>query len=233
MKENTSINIVCAITAIDSVVDQEILGELATTEFIPAKQRGVWNKGIIKWWTKGDQTDELFESRERYVNYIFNIAFTEIDIEIPIVFIKAESEADADIIIEFGKKEGDHYYPGDKSKNVLAYAGYADTHLKGYMKIFTDWDWNVFGNLNIVSVIIHELLHIMGRPHSERGFNHPDIMHPSIRASKTELSDFDILGLTLAYGTRVYSGDNHHDRLEKANRRQKVRLMMKAIEPVN
>lgn len=222
------INILCAITAKS---DNQQITDGVETVFIPAVQRGVWNKTHLTWWVKGDQTDELFEKRENYVTKVFNIAFTEIDIEIPIVFTRATSEEVADIIIEFGPKEGDKWYPGDKSKNVLAYAGYADTILKGYMKIFTDWDWQVFGSLNIVSVVIHELLHILGRPHSERGHEYNDIMNPYIRSNITELSEFDILGLTLAYGTRVYARDEHHDRLEKANQRQKVRLMLDALDP--
>lgn len=204
---------------------------VAHAEFTPENQRGTWNQDVIKFWVKGGETDELFQNRVNYLRKIFNVAFTEVDIEIPIVFIVAEDEMDADIIIEFSSKEGDKYYPGDKSKNVLAYAGYPDGALRGYMKIFTDWDWNVFGNMNILSVIIHELLHLLGRPHSTRGFAYNDIMHPSIRSNITELSDFDILGLTDEYGPRVYKHDTHHDRLEHANKRQKVRLMLDAVEP--
>ncbi len=233
LKENT-INIVCEIRALpDGTLGHSNIPVpvIAHAEFTPENQRGTWNKDIIKFWVKGGMTDELFQNRMNYLKTIFNVAFTEVDIEIPIVFITAESEEDADIIIEFGTKEGDRFYAD--AGNVLAYAGYPDGALRGYMKIFTDWDWQVFGNYNILSVIIHELLHLLGRPHSTRGFAYNDIMHPSIRSNVTELSDFDILGLTDEYGPRVYNHDSHHDRLEHANRRQKVRLMLEAVESFN
>jgi len=193
------------------------------------KQRGVWNKDKLKWWVKGQHKEEIFdESREVFLRKVFNLAFTEVDIEIPIIFIMADSEEDADIVIEFTKRKDAQYH--STNTNVLAYAGYADGALKGIMVIFTDWQWNVSGNLNIISVIIHELLHILGRPHSERKL-WKDIMDPSINSKIRELSDWDIKGLTTAYGERVYSTDTGHDRLEKANRHQKERLMVEGLLP--
>lgn len=192
------------------------------TEYTLERQRGVWNQNTLKWWVKGQEKEEIFdESREVFLRKVFNLAFTELDIEIPIVFIMAESEEDADIVIEFMKRENSPYHK-DKPR-VLAYAGYADGVLKGIMVIFTDWDWDITGSLNIISVIIHELLHIMGRPHSSRNLGQ-DIMDPTINSKITELSSWDVLGLTTAYGTRVYRYDTGHDRLEKANRHQKERL---------
>ena len=156
---------------------------------------------------------------------VFNIAFTEWDIEIPLIFKRAESEEDADIVIEFGSRKNDPFYSGENGKYVLAYAGYPDTRLKGYMKIFTHWDWKVKGGYNIVTVIIHELGHLLGRPHSKRRM-WKDVMDPAINESVTELSTHDIAGAVEEYGARQYKKDEHYDRLEKANRHQKNRLML-------
>lgn len=227
MTEHTSpqLNIVCAIKAkdFDSATDWDL-----ETENSIEDQHGIWNKGTLKWWVKGEVRDELFEQREQFMIRCLNIAFTEIDIEIPIVLIHAESEDDADIILEFGLRANDRYYSGDNGKFVLAYAGYPIGALKGYMKIFTDWNWETRGSYNIITVLIHELGHIMGRPHSERR-QWVDMMDPIINAKVTELSDHDVAGLVMAYGARVYSGDPahskaDHDRLENTNRIQKERL---------
>lgn len=232
------LNIVCAIKTPSGTLDTINLSDnpelilSAITEHVTENQRGTWNKDTLKWWVKGDVRDELFEAREQFMIRVFNIAFTEWDIEIPLVLIHAESEDDADIVIEFGARENDPYYSGDNGKYVLAYAGYPDGGLKGYMKIFTHWDWDVKGNYNIVTVIIHELGHLLGRPHSERKL-WEDIMDPVLNSKITELSDHDILGATTAYGVRTYSRDTHHDRLEKANRHQKVRLMTNTISTFN
>lgn len=200
-----------------------------TTEYILEKQRGTWNKNTIKWWVTNHHKEEIFEqSREVFLRKIFNLAFTEVDIEIPIIFIQAESEDEADIVIDFTPRaEAKHH---STNPRVLAYAGYPDGVLKGIMVIFTDWDWNVTGNLNIISVIIHELLHLLGRPHSERGL-WLDMMDPAINSKIRELSDWDVLGLVTAYGARVYSSDTGHDRLEKANRHGKERLALQGLTP--
>jgi len=219
--------IVCAVTKADlpayqSETLQSPPETILSTEYDLEKQRGTWNKNTIKWWVTNHQKEEIFEkSREVFLRRIFNIAFTEVDIEIPIKFIQAESEEDADIIIDFTKRKDAQYH--STNLYVLAYAGYADGPLKGIMAIFTDWQWNVTGNLNIITVIIHELLHLLGRPHSERKL-WKDIMDPTINSRIRELSDWDILGLTTAYGTREYHHDTGHDRLEKANRHHKERL---------
>lgn len=229
--------IVCAVTKADLPVIpyspsnhadmNPPLETVLSTEYELEKQRGTWNKDTIKWWVKHPEKEEIFDnSREVFLRTVFNLAFTEVDIEIPVVFIQAESEEDADIVIEFTKRKDAQYH--STNTNVLAYAGYADGALKGIMVIFTDWQWNVSGNLNIVSVIIHELLHILGRPHSERKL-WKDIMDPAINSRIRELSDWDILGLTTAYGARVYRSETGHDRLENANRRQKERLAVEGL----
>ena len=208
------LNIVCALK-----FRQEI-DAVESIEYEIEKQRGTWNKTTIKWWAKGEP-DELFQDRIGFMNRCFNIAFTEWDIEVPLVLIQAESEEDADIVMEFGLKANDRYYAD--AGNVLAYAGYPDGALKGYMKIFTDWDWNIKGSLNFISMIIHELGHLLGRPHSERRL-WVDIMDPMINAKTTELSEHDVAGAVAAYGAREYAHPDHHDRLETANKRQKERL---------
>jgi len=158
------------------------------TEYTLEKQRGIWNKNTLKWWVKGQEKEEIFDnSREVFLRTVFNLAFTELDIEIPIKFIMADSEADADIVIEFMKRENSPYHRDNP--RVLAYAGYEDGALKGIMVIYTDWDWNIAGYLNIVSVIIHELCHIMGRPHSSRKLRQ-DMMDPTINSKITELSEW-------------------------------------------
>lgn len=203
--------------------------EVVSEEYSLEKQHGSWNKDLIKWWIKGEP-DEFFTEREYFMRRVFNTAFTEWDIEIPLIFIQAESEADADIIIEWGTRENDPHYSGDNGKHVLAYAGYPSGRLKGYMKIFTHWDWDVKGHLNVVSMLIHEIGHLIGRPHSERKLR-KDIMDPYI-SSITELSDHDIAGAVAEYGARVYAHDSHHDRLEKANRRGKLRLNLKYLHSI-
>ena len=219
------INVCCAITNTVSVVLSDTLNDV---EHIPAAQRGTWNKSLITFFVKGEP-DELFDDREAFIRRVFNVAATEWDIELGLIINQTYNEAEADIIIEFGVKANDRYYAD--AGNVLAYAGYPDGGLKGYMKVFTDWDWDVKGSLNFVSMIIHELGHILGRPHSERGL-WKDIMDPAINSNVTELSDFDILGGTLAYGPRIYESEAQKDRLEKANRHQKERLKLETISTI-
>lgn len=227
--------IVCAVTRADlpayktwTETEKPEFDVVLSTEFELENQRGTWNKDTIKWWVKHPEKEEIFDnSREVFLRTVFNLAFTEVDIEIPIVFIQAESEEDADIVIEFTPRAQAQHH--SDNKQVLAYAGYPDGALKGVMVIFTDWDWNVSGNLNIISVIIHELLHLLGRPHSERKL-WKDIMDPTINSNIRELSEWDILGLTTAYGIREYRYETGHDRLEKANRIQKERLAVAGLE---
>jgi len=227
MSITPKLNIVCALRTVSPLIDKKSLSKdvTATVEHTPANQRGTWNKGEIKFFVKGEP-DELFQQREGFMRRAFNVAATEWDIELKLEFTQVYDEAEADIIIEWGLRANDRYY--SNNSNVLAYAGYPDGSLKGYMKIFTDWEWDVKGSLNFVSMLIHELGHIIGRPHSERRL-WKDIMDPAINSNTTELSDFDILGGTLAYGVRKYSTDKGHDRLEAANRRQKNRLKLETI----
>jgi len=229
ISKTPKLNIVCTlkhITGNDAATTADI--DKVEAEYEIERQRGTWNKDVIKWWIKGE-VDEFFKDRENYLKRVLNCAFTEWDIEIPIKIIRATSEEDADLVMEFGRRQNDPYYPNNP--NVLAYAGYPDGALKGYMKIFTNWQWNVKGNLNFLSMIIHEFGHILGRPHSERKL-WKDIMDPSINARITELSDHDILGATTEYGVRVYSSDTGHDRLEKANRHGKERLKLVDLPPI-
>ena len=226
------INVVCALkyhgTNPITIDLPDGISDAVETEHTPAAQRGTWNKGRITFFVKGEP-DELFEERGSFIRRVFNVAATEWDIELELVIDQTYNEDEADIIIEFGLKANDRYYAN--AGNVLAYAGYPDGGLKGYMKVFTDWDWNVSGSLNFVTMIIHELGHILGRPHSERKL-WKDIMDPAINQQITELSDFDILGGTLAYGPRIFSSDDAKDRLEKANRRQKERLKLETLSTI-
>lgn len=217
------LNIVCALKTIRKEIGaaKKLHLDSVESEYEIENQHGIWNKGTLKWWVKGDVRDELFDNREQFMIRCFNIAFTEIDIEIPLVLLHAEDEEDADIIIEFGPRAGDPYYADNNA--VLGYAGYPIGRLKGFMKIFTDWDWNTRGGYNIITLIIHELGHILGRPHSARRL-WIDMMDPIINANITELSDHDIAGFVSGYGARVYSSPTGHDRLEQANKRQKERL---------
>lgn len=228
------LNIVCALKAIKSQgvvegTDEKVKLE-AITEHTPSAQRGTWNKGEVKFFVKGEP-DELFEARKGFMTRAFNVAATEWDIELKLIFTQVQTEEEADIIIEWGLRVNDPYYGGPNGVHVLAYAGYPDGGLKGYMKIFTDWDWDVKGSLNFVTMVIHELGHIIGRPHSERKL-WKDIMDPAINSRATELSDFDILGGILAYGIREYSTDTGHDRLEAANRHHKNRLKLENITAI-
>jgi len=226
------LKIICVIREAKAELGEKIDDKAAiiTEEYELEKQHGSWNKDIIKWWIISE-VDEFFSEREYFMRRVFNTAFTEWDIEIPLIFIQAKSEADADIIIEWGTRQNDPYYSGDNGKYVLAYAGYPSGRLKGYMKIFTHWDWDVKGNLNIVTVIIHELGHLIGRPHSERKI-WKDIMDPMINKLIVELSDWDIAGAVAEYGARIYKSDTGHDRLEKANRKGKIRLKLKTLTPI-
>ena len=226
------LKIICAIREARAELGEKIddKSAIVTEEYELEKQHGSWNKDIIKWWIKGE-VDEFFTARENFMKRVFNTAFTEWDIEIPLIFIQAESEADADIIIEWGTRQNDPYYSGDNGRYVLGYAGYPDGRLKGYMKLFTHWDWDVRGNLNIVTVIIHELGHLIGRPHSKRGIR-KDLMDPIINRLTVELSDWDIAGAVAEYGARIYKSGTGHDRLEKANRKGKIRLKLKTLTPI-
>jgi len=228
--------IVCAVTKADlpayqawTETEKPEFETVLVTEYEIEKQRGVWNKNTIKWWVTNPQNEEIFnDSRIAFLRRVFNLAFTEVDIEIPIKFIMAETEDDADIVIDFTPRaQAEHH---SDNPHVLAYAGYPDSRLKGIMVIFTDWDWNVTGSLNIISVIIHELLHLLGRPHSERRL-WKDMMDPAINSNIRELSEWDIQGLVTAYGERIYKSDSAHDRLEKANRHSKERFALKGITP--
>lgn len=227
------LNIICAIKAVPPMQALNDAPEGTRIQIVEKleNQHGIWNKDTIKWWIKGEP-DELFTLREQFMIRVFNIAFTEWDIEIPLVLIRATSEADADVIIEFGTRENDPYYSGDDGKWVLAYAGYPSGPLKGYMKIFTHWLWDVQGAYNILTVIIHELGHILGLSHSERRV-WEDIMDPIINAAVRELSDHDIARAVAAYGAREYSHHHRHDMLEKANRRQKIRLQLETLNPIS
>lgn len=234
MSATPKLNIVCALKLSEGTLDTINLSEstnldlAAITEHTPSAQRGTWNKGEIKFFVKGEP-DELFKEREGFMRRAFNVAATEWDIELKLEFTQVYTEEEADIIIEWGLRANDRYY--SDNNYVLAYAGYPDGSLKGYMKIFTDWDWDVKGKLNFISMLIHELGHIIGRPHSERGL-WKDIMDPAINALITELSNFDILGGTLAYGIREYATETGHDRLEAANRHQKNRLKLETIDTI-
>jgi len=188
-----------------------------------AIQRGVWNKNIITWrinnWTQ-DFT------KERDLRYAFNIGFTEWDIEIPAIFIEAPLGEEADIVIDFRHRVDDPYYPD--SPNVLAYAGYPDGALKGIMVFFDDFDWNTHGKsgYNVINVLIHELGHILGFPHTTtQPYREPNMMDPIYNANVNELMRLDVENAVGAYGARQYDNQSQHDRLENANRVQKKRLI--------
>jgi len=188
-----------------------------------ARQRGIWNKNIIKW--RINNWSEDFE-KERDLRYAFNVAFTEWDIEIPTIFIEAQIGEEADITIDFRLRKDDPYY--SNNLNVLAYAGYPDGALKGIMVIFDDWNWNTHGGLgyNIINVIIHELGHILGFPHTTtQPYFEPNMMDPIYNETVRELARLDIENAVGAYGARQYDNQGQHDRLENANRRQKERLI--------
>ena len=231
MKKN-DLDIVCTIEKFsnDEIKTKYDHPAEAHAKFEIEHQHGTWNKNEIAFFIKGSP-DELFEERSSFMRRTFNVAFTEWDIEIPLKFFQVYTESEADIIIEWGPKQGDRFYPGEKSKYVLAYAGYPSGAMKGYMKIFTDWDWDVSGDLNIVTVIIHELGHLIGRPHSKRKL-WLDLMDPALNPNNTELSDHDILGATTEYGIRQYRTESGHDRLEKANRHGKNRLQIEKLLPI-
>jgi len=197
-------------------------------EEFPENQRGIWNQNIVTWFIKGDTRDNAFVDREAFLKRLINISWTEWDIEIPPVFIQAESEAEADVLIEFGARADDRYYKD--SPTVLAYAGFPDGSLKGYMKIITDWNWNAHGQtgFNIIIVIIHELGHILGLPHSQRRLG-KDMMDPWYNKNLLDISPFDVIRINDAYGVRVYDEPTHYERLEKANSLSKERIKNEEI----
>lgn len=180
-------------------------------------QHGVWNKNILRWRLLNGTNDI---KKERDLRYAINIAFTEWDIEIPIVFVEAEPEEEADITIDFRFRANDPYYKD--STTVLAYAGYPEGILKGVLVIFDDWDWNLHGlaGFNVIIVIIHELGHILGFPHYGRG-----IMAPIYNRVVRELQQEDLQMAYEAYGERQYANTEQKKRLETANHRQKIRLI--------
>ncbi len=211
------LNVVCEFKAKDLESKTNFLIE--AIESIP-RQRGVWNRDRLTW--RVDNWTQDFE-KERDVRYALNIAFTEWDIELPIVFEEAR-DGEADITIDFRHKRDDPLFNEDN--NVLAYAGYPDGSLKGILVVFDDYDWNWHGQggYNLIQVMIHEIGHILGFPHSTRGFR-KDLMDPYYNAQLVELSGYDIEFAVASYGARVYSSPTGHDRLEKANRGAKERLL--------
>ncbi|MHA2401559.1 MAG: matrixin family metalloprotease [Candidatus Kariarchaeaceae archaeon] len=196
------------------------------TEF--PRQRGIWNKNVVTWWITGDVLDGEFSEREAFLRRCFNIAFTEWDLEIPVSFVQASSEDAADITIEFGSKVNDPHYKD--SPAVLAYAGFPDGSLKGYIKFFTDWSWNAHGEhgYNIIIVAMHELGHTIGLSHSNKQIPE-DLMAPIYSRHHTEASEYDIARATSAYGVRVYDHPSHHARLATAHTRSKERIRNQEI----
>ena len=211
------LNVVCEFRAKDLESKTNFLIE--AIESIP-RQRGVWNRDRLTW--RVDNWTNDFE-KERDVRYALNIAFTEWDIELPIVFEEARN-GEADITIDFRHKRDDPIY--GEGNNVLAYAGYPDGSLRGILVIFDDYDWNWHGQdgYNLIQVMIHELGHILGLQHSTRGLR-KEVMDPYYNPKLVELSDNDLERAFLVYGERVYSSPTGHDRLEKANRGAKERLI--------
>jgi len=216
---NQKLNVVCEFRAKDLESKTNFLVEAIETI---RRQRGIWNRNRLTWKVKNWTED--FE-KKRDVRYALNAAFTEWDIEIPIVFEEERGDEEADITIDFHYKKDDPYY-GDKPNGVLAYAGYPAGILRGVLVIFDDYDWNWHGQggYNLIQVIIHEVGHILGLPHSTRGFRQ-DLMDPYYNAKLVELSGHDIEFAVASYGARVYSSPTGHDRLEKANRGAKERLL--------
>ncbi len=207
--------------------NNQIATEIEIVEF-PERQRGIWNQSVVTWWIKGDTRDDAFEDREAFLKRVFNIAFTEWDIEIPVIFVQAVFEEAADIIIEFGTRVDDPYY-SDRPM-VLAYAGFPDGSLRGYIKFITDWNWNAHGltGINILIVMEHELGHTIGLTHSLRKLG-LDLLDPSYNRKILDASDYDIERAVGAYGPRIYEEPTHHDRLEKANSLSKERLQAEEI----
>ena len=216
----TKINVVCEFKAQDLESKTNFLIEAIEST---RKQRGIWNRNRLTWRVENWTND--FE-KERDIRYALNIAFTEWDIELPIVFEEANDGEEADITIDFRYRKDDPYYSGDKGKNVIGYAGYPDARLRGVLVIFDDYDWNWHGQggYNLIQVIIHEIGHILGFPHSTRGLKE-DLMDPFYNAKLVELSGYDIEFAVASYGAREYSSPTGHERLEKVNRAQKERLI--------
>ena len=214
----TKLNVVCEFKAKD--LESKTIFLIEAVESIP-RQRGIWNRDRLTW--RVDNWTNDFE-KERDVRYALNIAFTEWDIELPIVFEEARDGEEADITIDFRHKRDDPLFGEDN--NVLAYAGYPDGSLKGILVIFDDYDWNWHGQggYNLIQVMIHELGHILGLQHSTRGLR-KDVMDPYYNPRLAELSDNDRERAFLAYGQRIYEQPTHYTRLEKVNRAQKERLI--------
>ncbi len=213
------INVVCEFKVQDLESKTNFLIEAIETV---RRQRGVWNRNRLTWRVENWTND--FE-KERDVRYALNIAFTEWDIELPIVFEEAKDGEEADINIDFHHKAEDPYY-GDRPNGVIGYAGFPDGSLRGVLVIFDDYDWNWHGQggYNLIQVMIHEVGHILGFPHSTRGFR-KDLMDPYYNAQLVELSGYDIEFAVASYGEREYSSPTGHDRLEGVNRAQKLRLI--------
>ena len=201
------------------------ISEIEVDEF--PRQRGVWNKNVVTWWIIGE-VDAVFEDRVNFLTRCINIAWTEWDIEIPIQFVKAASEEEADVIIEFGGRANDPYYADNNA--VLAYAGFPDGALKGYVKVFTDLDWNAHGQtgFNIIIVLTHEFGHTIGLSHSERQAIQ-DLMGPYYNKHIIEASDYDIARAVAGYGAREYANQDQHDRLEFAHANSKQRIKSQEI----
>ena len=215
------LNVVCEFKAED--LESKTNFDISAIETV-RKQRGIWNRDRLTWRVLNWTND--FE-KERDIRYALNITFTEWDIELPIVFVEARDDEEADITIDFHYKKDDKYYSGTNS--VIGYAGYPYGILRGVLVIFDDYDWNWHGQggYNLIQVMIHEIGHILGFPHSTRGLRE-DVMDPYYNPRLVDLSSYDVEFAVASYGEREYTSPTGHDRLEKANRRQKERLIESA-----
>jgi hypothetical protein len=196
------------------------------------RQRGIWNQNVVTWWIAGDIRDDAFEEREAFLKRCFNIGFTEWDLIIPVEFVQAASEEEADVIIEFGLRADDPFY-SDRA-TVLAYAGFPDGSLKGYIKFLTDHSWNAHGEggINIIIVTMHELGHTIGLSHSNKQIPE-DLMAPIYSKHNDNATEYDTARAVAAYGERQYDHPSHKERLEIAHHKSKERIKNQEISKLN
>ncbi|XP_049809227.1 collagenase 3-like [Schistocerca nitens] len=145
-----------------------------------------------------------------------------------------EDSSNYDIIISnkrrLHRKEssGQHYCPKrfDGKSGVLAHANYPNSNndvVEIHMDQDEDWYFEIDTNtpkekINFYAVLVHEIGHTLGIPHSAENTS---IMYPLYNSSNIELSKDDILVVQSLYGKPVVGDDDDDEEDEETDDEEK------------